>query len=113
MFTGIIQETGTIGRIERGKKSIRLTISAGKTPLRLKIGDSVAVNGCCLTAVKIFSRSKSKFIQFDLLHESWRLTNFQFLKTGSLVNLERPMRVGDEYGGHFVTGHVDGIGKIL
>jgi riboflavin synthase len=112
MFTGIIQETGTIGRIERGKKSIRLTVSARKTPRGLKIGDSVAVNGCCLTAVKIFARGKSKSVQFDLLHESWRLTNFQFQKIGARVNLERPMRAGDEYGGHFVTGHVDGIGKI-
>src|SRR5690242_11369993 len=109
MFTGLIQETGTIERIERGKKSIRLTISARKTPRGLKIGDSVAVNGCCLTAVKI---SGDKLIQFDLLHESWRLTNFHFLKVGSLVNLERPMKYGDEFGGHFVTGHVDGIGTI-
>lgn len=112
MFTGIIQETGTIERIEHGKKSIRLTVSARKTPRGLRAGDSVAVNGCCLTVVTIFSRGKSRFIQFDLLRESWRLTNFQFLEAGSLVNLERPMRAGEEYGGHFVTGHVDGIGKI-
>ncbi len=101
-----------IERIERGEKFIRLTICAPKTSRNLKIGDSVAVNGCCLTAVKMFARGKLKLIQFDLLHESWRLTNFQFLKTGSLVNLERPMRAGDEFGGHFVTGHVDGIGRI-
>ena len=73
----------------------------------------MAVNGCCLTAVKISSRRKSKLIQFDLLQETWRRTNLQFAKAGSLVNLERPLRAGDEFGGHFVTGHVDGIGKIL
>jgi riboflavin synthase len=71
------------------------------------------VNGCCLTTTKISSRGKSKLIQFDLLAETWRRTNFQFLKIGSLVNLERPLRAGGEFGGHFVTGHIDGIGKIL
>jgi riboflavin synthase len=112
MFTGIVQETGTIEKIARGKKSIRLTILAGTVARGLKIGDSVAVNGCCLTAVKISSLGKSKLIQFDILQESWRLTNLQFSERGSLVNLERPLRVGGEFGGHFVTGHVDGVGKI-
>jgi riboflavin synthase len=109
MFTGIIQETGTVEKIERGAKSIRLTIATRNTARGLKLGDSVAVNGCCLTAVKI---TKSKSIQFDLLQETWRLTNLKFAQPGSLVNLERPMRAGDEFGGHFVTGHVDGLGKI-
>jgi riboflavin synthase len=113
MFTGIIQETGTVEKIERGKKSIGLTISADAVGRGLKIGDSVAVNGCCLTTVKISARGKSKLIQFDVLQESWRLTNLQFTKRGSLVNLERPLRAGGEFGGHFVTGHVDGVGKIL
>jgi riboflavin synthase len=113
MFTGIVQETGTVEKIGRGKKSIRLTISAGTVARGLKIGGSVAVNGCCLTAVKISPRGKSRLIQFDVLQESWRLTNLQFAKDGSLVNLERPLRAGGEFGGHFVTGHVDGIGKIL
>ena len=79
----------------------------------LKIGASVAVNGCCLTAVKISARGKAKLIQFDLLQESWRRTNFQFAKVGSLVNLERSLRANGELGGHFVTGHVDGLGKII
>jgi riboflavin synthase len=113
MFTGIIQETGTAEKIERGKKSIGLTVLAGTTARGLKIGDSVAVNGCCLTAVKISACGKSRLIQFDVLQESWRLTNLQFAKRGSLVNLERPLRAGGEFGGHFVTGHVDGVGKIL
>jgi riboflavin synthase len=113
MFTGIVQETGTVGKIRRGKKSICLTILAGAVARGLKIGGSVAVNGCCLTAVKISARGKFKLVQFDLLAETWRRTNFQFVTIGSPVNLERPVRAGGEFGGHFVTGHVDGVGKIL
>ena len=79
----------------------------------MKVGDSVAVNGCCLTAVKVKSRGRFKLIQFDLLQESWRRTNFQFARLGSLVNLELSFRANGELGGHFVTGHVDGLGKII
>ena len=113
MFTGIIEETGTVEKIARGKNAITLVIRAGKAARGLKIGGSLAVNGCCLTATKTSTRGKSGLVQFDLLDETWRRTNFQFLKTGSLVNLERPLRAGDELGGHFVTGHIDGTGKIL
>ena len=112
MFTGIIEETGAVEKIERKGKAIALTIRAGKSVRGLKIGGSLAVNGCCLTAIKIAASGKTKLVRFDLLDETWRLTNFQFLKTGSLVNLERPLRAGDEFGGHFVTGHIDGTGKI-
>jgi riboflavin synthase len=112
MFTGIIQETGTVEKIAQGKKAIALTIRAKDSVRGLKLGGSLAVNGCCLTAKTISSRGKSRLVQFDVLQETWRLTDFQFLKTGSLVNLERPLRMGDEFGGHIVTGHVDGIGKI-
>jgi riboflavin synthase len=112
MFTGIIEETGTVEKIQRGKKAIALTIRAGSTARRLPIGGSLAVNGCCLTATKISGSGKSKFIQFDLLNETWSRTNFPFLKTGSRVNLERPMQAGGEFSGHFVTGHIDGTGKI-
>ncbi|HVU07684.1 MAG TPA: riboflavin synthase [Verrucomicrobiae bacterium] len=113
MFTGIIEETGTVEKITRGKKSIALTIRAKNAARGLKIGDSVSVNGCCLTTVKILARGKFKLIQFDLLQESWRLTNLQFVQTGSLVNLERSLRANGELGGHFVTGHVDGLGEII
>jgi riboflavin synthase len=112
MFTGIIEETGTVEKIERNGKAIVLTLRAGKSARGLPIGGSLAVNGCCLTATRIAGKGKSKLVQFDLLHETWRRTNFQFLKTGSLVNLERPLRAGGEFGGHFVTGHIDGTGKI-
>jgi riboflavin synthase len=113
MFTGIVQETGTVEKIARGAKSIALTVRAGVSARGLKLGDSVAVNGCCLTVVKISARGKSKLLLFDVLQESWRLTNLQFTKPGSLVNLERPLRADGEFGGHFVTGHVDGVGKIV
>ena len=112
MFTGIIEETGAVDKIERRGKAIMLTIRAARSARGLKIGGSLAVNGCCLTATKITAAGKSKLIRFDLLDETWRRTNFQFLKTGSLVNLERPLRAGDEFGGHFVTGHIDGTGAI-
>jgi riboflavin synthase len=110
MFTGIIEETGTVEKIARGKKGIALTIRAGTTVRGLKTGGSLAVNGCCLTATKI--ATASKLVQFDLLEETWRRTNFSSLKTDTLVNLERPLRAGGEFGGHFVTGHIDGTGKI-
>jgi riboflavin synthase len=112
MFTGIIQETGTVGKIEHGEKSIALTIRAKNSARGLKTGGSLAVNGCCLTAVKISASGKSRLVQFDLLAETWKRTNFQFLETGSLVNLERPLQAGGEFGGHFMTGHIDGVGKI-
>ncbi len=113
MFTGIVEETGRSKKSADGKKSIGLTVRASVGGRGLKIGASVAVNGCCLTAVKISPRGKAKLIQFDLLQESWRRTNLQFTRPGSLVNLERALRAGDEFGGHFVTGHVDGLGKII
>ncbi len=112
MFTGIVEEAGRVESIRPTSKSIQLTIRARALARGLKVGASVAVNGCCLTVVKITARGKDKLIQFDLLQESWRLTNMQFAKPDSLVNLERPLRAGGELGGHFVTGHVDGLGKI-
>jgi riboflavin synthase len=112
MFTGIVEETGTVEKIGRGAKSISLTVRAKTSARGLKLGGSLAVNGCCLTAVKISSDGKLKLVRFDLLAETWKRTSFQFLKAGSRVNLERPLRAGDEFGGHFVTGHVDGVGKI-
>lgn len=112
MFTGIVEEAGVIEKIAPAKKSIEMTVRANACGRGVKVGDSVAVNGCCLTAVKISTRGKSRLIRFDLLQESWNRTNFQFAKQGSLVNLERSLRVNGELGGHFVTGHVDGLGKI-
>ncbi len=113
MFTGIVEETGIAERIKPTAKSIELTVRAGVAGRGLKCGGSLAVNGCCLTAVKVSPRGKNKLVQFDLLRETWKRTNLQFTKPGSLVNLERPLRASGEFGGHFVTGHIDGIGKII
>ena len=113
MFTGIVAEAGVVAKIKPAANSIQLTVRVGATGRGLKLGDSLAVNGCCLTAVKISGSGKSKLVQFDLLQETWKRTNLQFAKVGSLVNLERPLSASGEFGGHFVTGHIDGVGKIL
>jgi riboflavin synthase len=113
MFTGIVEEAGTVERIRRSARSIELTVRAGVTGRGLKPGGSLAVNGCCLTTVRVSGSGRFKSVQFDLLQETWRRTNLQFAKVGSLVNLERPLRAAGELGGHFVTGHVDGVGRII
>ena len=112
MFTGIVEEAGTVERIRPTAKAIELTVRAAVSGRGLKLGASVAVNGCCLTLVKSSAAGKARLLQFDVLQESWRLTNLQFAKTGSRVNLERSLRANGELGGHFVTGHVDGLGQI-
>ena len=112
MFTGIVEETGTVERIKPAAKSIELTVRARLCGQGLKVGSSLAINGCCLTAVKLAARGRCKLVRFDLLKETWQRTNLQFAKPGSLVNLERPLRTDGELGGHFVTGHIDGIGRI-
>lgn len=113
MFTGIIEETGAVESIHPGDKSVRLTISLRKTGVGLRVGDSLAVNGCCLTVVEISSKGRGKVVQFDLLKETWDLTNLKVCRSGSAVNLERSLEAGGRLGGHFVTGHIDGMGKIL
>jgi riboflavin synthase len=113
MFTGIVAEAGRVERIRPTAKSIELTIRARECARGLKLGDSLAINGCCLTVVKIAPGRKDKLVQFDLLQETWRRTNLQCVKPGSLVNLERPLRPNGELGGHFVTGHIDGVGRII
>ncbi len=113
MFTGIIEETGVVESVRESKRAIRLVLSAQKTARGLKNGDSLAVNGCCLTLVKKESKSRRQLLHFDLLLESWKRTNLQFVRTGSLVNLERSLAANGRFGGHFVTGHVDGLGRIV
>jgi riboflavin synthase len=108
MFTGIIEETGIVKAISPSAKSIRLTLAAKITARGARIGDSLAVNGCCLTIVKM----KKGVLEFDLLRETWERTNFKALKEGGAVNLERSLAVGDRLHGHFVTGHIDGTGVV-
>ena len=112
MFTGIVEETGVVERIKPAAKAIELTVRAGLCGRGLKVGGSLAVNGCCLTVVKLAARGRHKLAQFDLLKETWQRTNLQFARPGALVNLERPLRADGNLGGHFVTGHIDGLGRI-
>ncbi len=107
MFTGIVEETGRVEDVQKTSSGISLQVSAGRAAEGLKIGDSIAVNGCCLTVVEIHPH-----LRFDLLRETWDRTNLQFVTRGSLVNLERPLRADGRLDGHFVTGHIDGLGRI-
>ncbi len=113
MFTGLIQETGEIAGVRqiKGKKGTltRITVRARKVPSELKRGDSVAVNGVCLTAVE---KSRKEF-SADLAEETLQRTSLGGLKKGSRVNLELPARPADRLGGHIVQGHVDGVGRLL
>jgi len=113
MFTGIIEETGRVEKITPGDDAIALLVRTRICGSGTKVGDSIAVNGCCLTVAKILSKGREKLLQFDLLQETWRCTNLQFARPGSLVNLERALRADGRFGGHFVSGHIDGLGKII
>jgi riboflavin synthase len=112
MFTGLVEETGVVEAVSESPDAIRLSVRVKLCAKGLKKGDSLAVNGCCLTAVTIRRRKSDAVVAFDLLRETWERTSFAGLTTGSLVNLERSLRPNDRMGGHFVTGHVDGTGKI-
>ena len=112
MFTGIVEETGRVTAVKAGDKSIRLTVAATSAGRGTKIGDSVAVNGCCLTVVKLGKRSGRTLLHFDLLRETWNRTNLQYASPGALVNLERALRADGRLDGHFVTGHIDAVGRI-
>ena len=106
MFTGLVETTGRIARCLRFRKGARLEIAS---PLFLRRGESVAVNGCCLT---VATRRDGR-ITADLSPETLRVTNLGRLRPGDRVNLERPVRPGGRLGGHLVQGHVDGEGKVL
>ena len=109
MFTGIIEEVGKIERIQNGSHSAVLHIQAQKILDDLKIGDSVAVNGVCLTATSFHKQGFTA----DVMHETLNRSALALLQTGSRVNLERAMPVDGRFGGHIVAGHVDGMGKIM
>ena len=108
MFTGIIEEIGRIQQIERGARSSRLTISGDVIFSDLKLGDSVAVNGICLTASGISGKQFSA----DVMPETLDRTALNVLSPGSSVNLERAMAANGRFGGHIVSGHIDGVGRI-
>jgi riboflavin synthase len=108
MFTGIVEETGRVRRFAQETSAWSLVLSASVVLEGTKVGDSIAVNGCCLTVVALDDAS----IRFDVLEETRRLTSFSGLRIGAGVNLERSLRADGRFGGHFVTGHVDGLGRI-
>lgn len=109
MFTGLVEELGKVKQIVRGAKSVRLSVFGSKVLADVKIGDSIAVNGTCLTVVD-FSRD---WFTADVMPETVDRTALAGLKAGDTVNLERTLRVGDRLGGHIVSGHIDGVGTIL
>lgn len=108
MFTGIIEELGTVKSIERADEHARVTITCKAVGHDLKIGDSISINGVCLTVVE----KKGANVSFDAVYETLRKTALGHLATGDAVNLERSMPVGGRFGGHFVQGHIDGTGSI-
>jgi len=112
MFTGIVEESGRVQSIATAENAIRMVVRARVCGRGLKAGGSLAVNGCCLTVTKISGGARDRRLQFDLLEETWRRTNFHALRPGAAVNLERSVRAGGGMDGHFVTGHIDGVGKI-
>lgn len=112
MFTGIVEETGIVHAIRSSPESIRLDVAARIAGKGVALGDSVAVNGCCLTVVARRSLKGRFVLSFDLLRETWNRTNFSAVAPGARVNLERSLAVGARLGGHFVTGHVDDTGTI-
>ena len=112
MFTGIVEETGTVTRVRETDRALHLTVRAKLCARGTKVGDSIAINGCCLTVTKIARAKSGAMMQFDLLRETWTRTNLQFAAAGSLVNLERSLAANGRLGGHFVTGHIDAVGKI-
>lgn len=109
MFTGIVEELGTVSNIRQSGEAMKLTIAANTILSDVKLGDSIAVNGICLTVTSFTASS----FTVDAMPETVRATSLRMLGTSSKVNLERAMAANGRFGGHFVTGHIDGIGTIL
>ncbi len=108
MFTGLVQWMGTVERIERVGAGVCLVIAQSELAGKSKVGDSVAVNGCCLTVVAVEGAS----LAFDAGSETLSRTNLGRLAPQALVNLEPSLRLGDALGGHLVTGHIDAVGTL-
>jgi riboflavin synthase len=109
IFTGIVIEKGNIVSIVRAGNTVKLAVKGHIASKKAVLGSSIAVNGICLTVTKI----DVDVFEADVMPETVRRSNLASLKPGSLVNLEPALRLGDEMGGHLVTGHIDGVGKIL
>lgn len=109
MFTGIVEEIGVVEKIQKGRYSAVLTILADKVLEDSKVGDSIAVNGICLTVTSI----KSGRFTADVMHETLNRSSLSNIRNGSYVNLERAMQANGRFGGHIVSGHVDGVGRVM
>ncbi|MED3842481.1 riboflavin synthase [Geobacillus stearothermophilus] len=109
MFTGIIEEVGTVEQMRQTGDAIVMAIGARRVLEDVRLGDSIAVNGVCLTVTSFTDR----WFTVDVMPETVKATALKTLKPGSKVNLERAMAAGGRFGGHFVTGHVDGVGRIV
>ena len=109
MFTGIIEDLGKIQSVQRGSHSVKLRIASELIVSDVKAGDSIAVNGICLTVTAYDSSS----FTVDVMPETLKKTNLAELKPGQEVNLERALRLSDRLGGHLVSGHIDGVGTII
>lgn len=108
MFTGIIEETGVVTDIKKGAKSCVLSVSTNVVLSDVKLGDSIAINGVCTTVTTV----KGNIFTVDIMAETMRKTSFSNLKKGDRVNLERAMSANGRFGGHIVSGHIDGVGTI-
>jgi riboflavin synthase len=109
VFTGIVEEAGSVRSLRQVSAGMRLVVEAQQIARQIKPGDSVAVNGVCLTVVENNHRSFS----CDLSAETLRCSSFGRMREGMVVNLERPLAIGDRLGGHIVQGHVDGVGRMI
>ncbi len=108
MFTGIIREIGWVAAVSQGTDALRIEVDAPETASSTAVGDSVAVNGCCLTAVS----SAGARLSFDAVAETLARTSIGALVPGDAVNVEPALRAGEPLGGHYVQGHVDGVGTV-
>ncbi len=108
MFTGLVETLGSVLSILPEGPGVRLTLRSGLLAADAKLGDSIAVNGCCLTVVE----QQADDLVFEAGSETLKRTNLGELTAGSSVNLERALRAGDRLGGHYVTGHIDALGKV-
>ncbi|QAS53237.1 riboflavin synthase [Halobacillus litoralis] len=109
MFTGIVEEIGTLKSVKSKTESLEITVTAEEILTDAKLGDSISINGVCLTVTDFTEHT----VSFDVMPETYRATNIHELKQGSPVNLERAMGAGGRFGGHLVSGHIDGTGTIV